>query len=253
MENVANQMGTSQPHGERLLLVADAGVAAGLVESTLAARGYEVERASPDDPDLFSHAIGHAAIVALPARNLLSAHLADARGNARLDEVLRASAAPGVQVLVVALPAAAHCDAAVETIARHGKPYVVVRAPGLIEEVAETLRDGKGTLWLPRSGNVRASRGAVLAEALASALTTEEQGRSTELPSEAFDVATLFATASHLVSDVPIRVRPVMPLVYRTVRPVARWLKGSEPPLLELADRLLALPAAPARAGALAS
>jgi hypothetical protein len=87
---------------------------------------------------------------------------------------------------------------------------------------------------------------------LAAALSTEEQGRVWELPSETFDVASLFVAASGL-SGAPVRVRPVQPLVYRVMRPVARWLKGGEPPLLELADRLLARSQATASSSAPAS
>jgi hypothetical protein len=253
---LTNRSETKSQLGQ-VLLVAEPGVASGVVESALRARGYDVLVVGLEHPDLFSCAVGRRAVVVLPTRNLLSAGLAQQTNCDTMKGVLRAAGAPGVELVVVALPAAPHFDGVVDAVERHGKPYVVLRAPGLLEEVAEALRPNdarhdRGTLWLPRAGEVPVARGSALADAVADALETEEQGRVRELSSESFDVAGLFAAASGL-GGAPVRVRPVQPLVYRMVRPVARWLKGGEPPLLALADQLLARPQAPHSSGTLLS
>lgn len=222
-----------------VLLVADAGDTAQLVEAVLVARGYRVTRVSTTEADLFSRALGQEAIVFLPASNLLSAQLAQGAGGEVVHEVLRASRAPGVGLVVAALPEARGFDAIVDAIARSGKPYIVVRTPGLMEEVAETIRHGERTLWLPRAGRIPVSRGSALAEAVVSALESEHQGRVLSVASESFDVAGLFAAASDIIGG-QVRVRAVTPLIYRVVRPVARWLKGGEPAPLAIADQLLA-------------
>ena len=231
-----------------VLLVADEGGTASLIEAVLVARGYRVTRVPTSEPDLFSYALGREAIVFVPASNLLSAQLGMDAGGGVVHDVLRAARAPGVGVVVAALPDAPSFDPIVDAIAREGKPYVIVRAPGLVEEVAETIRHAEQTLWLPRIGRVPVSRGHALAEALVAALETEEQGRIVRVRSESFDVAGLFAAASDAIGG-HVRVRGVTPFVYRVVRPVARWLKRGEPAPLAFADQLLARQA-PARASA---
>jgi hypothetical protein len=240
------------PGDEQVLLVADEGGAASLIEAVLVARGYGVTRAPLSEPDLFSQALGRQAIVFVPTSNLLSAQLANAPSDDAVHAVLRAARAPGVQLLVAALPAASSFDGIVDAIAREGKPYVIARTPGLMEEVAEAIRHGERTLWLPRTGRVEVSRGSALANAMVHALQTEEQGRVVRVPSESFDLAGLFAAASHVIGG-PVRVRAVTPLVYRMVRPVARWLNGGEPAPLALADQLLARQQAASSSAALAS
>lgn len=223
----------------RVLLVADPGVSSELVESGLRARGYDVARFGTAEPDLSSNALGYRAIVFLPSARWLQEPADVPFDRERIAEVLRASSAPGVELLVAALPVAKPFDAVVDAIERHGRPFIVVRSPGLLEEVAQALTNGQGTLWLPSTGEVVVGRGSALVEALDSALTSDDQGRVLQLASERFDVAGLVAAASSLAGT-PVRVRRVAPLVYRTVRPIARWLRGGEPASLALVDQLLA-------------
>jgi hypothetical protein len=157
-----------------------------------------------------------------------------------------------VELLVAALPEAPEFDAMVEAIQRHGKPYAILRTPGLMEEVAQTLEHGEQTLWLPRTGSVRISRAEALAAAVVAALETEDQGRVTAVSSERFDVASLFDAAAR-DSGGQVRVRAVTPVVYRMLRPVARWLKGGEPRQLAFADQLLATAGSAPRSGTFAS
>lgn len=254
MQSSAMAPEKQEGRGQAILLVADEGIAASRLEAALVGQGHTVSRAAPSDPDLFSGALGRQAIVFVPRRNLLTAQLESGGGLERIDveALLGATRAPGVELLVAALPEAPEFDALVEAIQRHGKPYAIVRTPGLMEEVAQTLEHGEQTLWLPRTGSVRISRADALAAAVVAALETDDQGRVTPVPSESFDVASLFDAAAR-GSGGQVRVRAVAPSVYRMVRPVARWLKGGEPRPLAFADQLLATGNASARRGAFAS
>lgn len=239
MNRLTNASAAPEADPQRILLVAPPGLATSQIEAALAQRGHDVARVSPDDPDLFAHAVGCGAIVFSPERSLLSARLAPAPGaHEHVADVLRAAGAPGVQLLVAVLADGPGFDAAREAIERRGRPYVILRAPGLLEDVSEALRSDAGTLWLPRAGEVHVCRGGALSDAVAEALVTERQGCVVAVPGETFDVARLFATASELAGG-QVRVRPVAPLMFRLVRPVARWLRAGEPPPLSLADRLL--------------
>jgi len=239
---------------QALLLVADEGIGARRLEAALVAQGHSVNRAAPDDADLFSSALGRQAIVFVPCRSLLSAELSGEGGVRRVDveAVLGAARAPGVELLVAALPEAPEFDGLVDAIQRHGKPYVIVRAPGLMEEVAQTLELAEQTLWLPRTGSVRVARADALAAAVVAALDAEDQGRVTPVKSERFDVASLFDAAARSRGG-KVRVRAVAPAVYRMLRPVARWLKRGEPAPLAFADQLLATASRPSRRDAFAS
>lgn len=227
----------SNGRATRILLVADAGTATAAAEAAMIARGYGVTRVSAESAELFTSALGHQALMYLPESHLLAPRGA-ATADERVREVLRACRAPGVRVLVVGLPAASAFDATLDAVRRDGKPFIVVRAPGLLEEVAEALPTAHDTLWLPRGGAIHVARASAWSEALVDALESDEQGRVRELPAESFDVAGLFAAATELARR-DVRVRAVPPLVYRVARPVARWIRGGEPELLAMADRWL--------------
>lgn len=92
---------------------------------------------------------------------------------------------------------------------------------------------------MPRSGEVRVSRGSALGEAVVLAVEGEEQGRVKELCSQTFDLAGLFEAASGLAPGSRVRVRPMAPLMYRMLRPFLRGPDRGAPQVLQLAQQLL--------------
>ena len=238
------------PVGSKLLLVAPRGLLRQRLSRGLKRQGYQVTRVRPGAEDLFSRALGKQAIVFAGAGNLLDVQLSQAHdagealsAGAHLAEVLRASNAPGVQLLVFLFPLDGY-QSEVAQIRRYGKPYVILRSPALLEEVAEAaLSDAPSQLWLPKAGAISATPSSVVLQAISNALITEEQGRETPIVSSRYHLAGLLAAAAATRRQRPV-VHAVHPGLYRWARAIARWLSGSEPAALRFADRVLGNPAA---------
>lgn len=244
--------GANVSAGRKVLLVAPKGQLRRRLARGLERRGYQVTRVKPDTEDLFSRALGKQAIVFAPTGNLLEAQLAreneadEAESTStRTTEVLRASNAPGVELIVCVLPLSDGYHSVVGQVKRHGKPYVILRAPALLEEVAESaLRDAPFHLWLPRSGAMSAAASSTLLEAVSDALVTEQQGRENAVTAGRYHLAGLVEAAAFTRRRRP-HVHAVPPLLYRWVRPMARWLRGGEPVAMSFADRVLGTSAMP--------
>ena len=93
---------------------------------------------SPASTDLFTRAFGHHAIVYGPAPCLLDGKLDPSPDVDRMRNVLRAANAPGVALVVVVIPEGDAYQAEIDALRRDGKPYIIVRAPALLEEVANS-------------------------------------------------------------------------------------------------------------------
>lgn len=124
-----------------------------------------------------------------------------------------------------------------DVLRRAGKPYVVVSAPPLLEEIGATIAGDAGTLWIPESGSIEAAHASDVARAVLAASESEYQGRVERVHGDQMDLATLFREAAG-TSAREVRVRGVWPPLHRAIRPVARWLRRGEPPGLSLASEL---------------
>jgi hypothetical protein len=194
--------------------------------------------AAADREDLFSEAVGHPAIIYGPAASLLDGRQQPRPSVDRIERVLHAAEAPGVEVIVLVLPEGEGYRAEIDAVARYGKPYVVLRAPLLIEEVAEELRaERRGSVWLPRLGQVSVGGATAVAEAVVAATGTDEQGRVIDLPGDEMDAAMLVHRAAER-AGIGLRVHALRAWVYRIVRPVLRWLSPRHSIVYRLASRL---------------
>lgn len=210
-----------------------------LVSALAAAAGGDLVCAQPNDDDLFERALGRRAVIYVAAPSLLDAALNPAPSPERLRAVLHAAAAPGVEVIVAVFPDAQNYALEIEALRRHGKPYVVLLCPPLVEELAERLAEERDeTVWLPRGAAARVSSADVVARAILDAVDTDAQGRVTDAPSEAAELTDAFGRAARLAGA---RVVGVPAWVHRSVRPLALWARRREPRALNLAERLTAL------------
>jgi hypothetical protein len=238
------------------LIVADPGPLLTALEAHLSHHAVPYRVAASNDDDLFGCALGCRAVIYVAAPNQLVAKVEPAADRERLLRVLAATSAPGVEVIVAALPEHDAYLCEFETLRRHGKPFVALRVPALVEEVAASLPE-RASLWLPSRGCTAVGRAKAVAQAVALAVDTEEQGRLTGAPSELANPVTLMREAAALRGG-GVRVRSVAAWVYRLLRGVARWFGAQEPGALRLAEalypelaprgaqRLRALPAASA-------
>jgi hypothetical protein len=251
---------------KNVLLVAPRGSTRLRLCRELRRRGYHVHRTGPDT-DLFLRACGKQAIVYSPVPSMLATQAGDESvppsGTTEMDEVLRVANSRSVPLIVLLLPVAGDYAAELGALRRSGTPYVVLRAPALFHEVAAVaLEPNERHLWLPAVGSIEATSVEALAEAVAEALVTEHQGREAVVPSERLDAAQLLQAAAATLVGAKPSVHRVWPALYRTVRPMVRWLRGHEPAALDFADRMLGAspksaarvrsprPAAPLRPGA---
>jgi hypothetical protein len=205
------------------------------IEQELSRGGHEVVLWDDED-DLFDVALGSGAIVYVPFARTLDARTAPRPDAERARKVVRAANAPAVEVVIFVLPARGF-EVEEEVLRREGKLYVVVRAPLLIEEVAEVVaQDRFRSLWLPREGEVEVASAEAVGQAALEATVTEEQGGDLPVASSCLTAPELFERASELAGEV--KVHAVRPRIYRMVRPIARWLKGGEAAALGLWDGL---------------
>ncbi|MBN2197253.1 MAG: hypothetical protein JW751_30910 [Polyangiaceae bacterium] len=221
-----------------VLLVADPGPLRAAIENELRTAGANVTLRSPRDEDLWLGARGCRAVVYLPSASLLKATITPSPNVERLQEVIDAAGAPGVEVLVPVFPAHPAYDLEVDVLRRDGRAYAALRAPALLEEIAGLIPAEPRALWLPRSGRVRAVRASAVAAAVREAIDTEWQGRVTEVDAGVFNAADLVREAALAVGK-PLAVRPLRPWLYRLVRLVGRWLRRREATLLTALAPLL--------------
>ena len=234
-----------------MLLIAEEGPLRAAIESELREAGIPTQVAPVDHDDLWLAAKGHEAVVYLPAGSLLDGHLAPTPDPTRMDEVLGAAGAPGVEVVVPVFPLGEAWNAEMDVMKRHGRPYAALRAHPLLEEIAELVPADARTLLLPRVGNAAYCRAATVATAVREAVHTEQQGRVSEVETESSDVAALVQRAAEAM-QAPVRVRALWPWLFRLARPLFRWLRRREAQLLEALGRLVPelvepRPALPAR------
>lgn len=217
-----------------ILLLAGEGPLEKALCAKLAETGEEVRTAAASDDALFNKACGCRAVVYLPAPNLLEGRLRPEPSPHRIRAVLGATNAPGVGLLVVVVPAGYHDEEL--ALRKDGVPYVVLRSPPLLEEVAADPALGERcSVWLPRGRPVAVGSAARLASEILSALGQDSmQGATVDAPSETLDAAeVLRRAAAHRVA-----VWTVPPVVDTIVRRVGRFFRVPEPPIVGLHGRL---------------
>ena len=218
------------------LLTFDAGPLRSAIADRLRAMGLSVNATAPSE-DWFEAALGAECVVYAPAARLLDGCLDPQPDPARMRRALGASSAPGVGSIVVVVPKGGAYDVEIDMLRRHGKPFVVVESPLLLEEVAAHLHETD--LWLPRSGRVAACAASAVAEMVAVAVAEEPHGRTLAVEAVEMDLATLFRRAADSTAR-NVHVHGVPRLLHELTRPLARLLRGDEPQALALADRLSA-------------
>ncbi len=222
-----------------VLWIGQQGPLAEAAEAAMAGAETPFASTTPDDDDLFTKALGKKGVVYTPASRLLDGLLDPSPDPMRAQAAVGACRAPGVEVIVMVAPRTEAYALEEQVLKREGRPYVILRAPILIEEAAEVLRrEPRRSVWLPRTGSVVATSVAAVIDAIVNALHTDEQGRVIDVPGETMSVAELFQRAASLPGG--SRVKAVSPFLHKLARPLARAVLGPEPAALRLADRLIA-------------
>jgi hypothetical protein len=192
--------------------------------------------ARPSDPDLFQRALGHHAMLYVPAASILDQKLDPEPDVDRIRAVLGASNAPGVRVLVAVLPEG--YEAEIDAIRRFGTPYVILVAPPLLEEVAQAMAAEAGkTLWLPERGRVTLAAAEAVAREAIAAIDSERQGRVIPVQGEALGPKSLLERAA-ATGGIRLRIRRISAWLYRWFGKLRRWLGGPVPASRALVERL---------------
>jgi hypothetical protein len=190
----------------------------------------------PDHDDLFASALGCKAVVYAPAPNLLHGRLSPSPDRARMKRVLGATQAPGVELLVMVTPPGYEDEE--QLVRKYGTPYVILRAPPLLEELAaEAELTTSGSVWLPRGQTtIVATADAIAGEAIRVLDEPSLQGDTLDAPYEKVDAAEAMRRAARLAGR--SSVRSVPPLVDTVVRAIPRWLGMKGAPIETLHERL---------------
>lgn len=214
----------------------------GLLQAALLARlreqGEDVRVASPSDDDLFSKALGCRAVVYLPAHALLDGRLHPEPAPERIRNVLGATNAPGVELLVVATPPG--YDDEELAVRKYGVPYVIMRSPPLVEELeVQPALHERCAVWLPRGRTVTVTSAPRVADAVVRALRDDSlQGATIDVPSESVDAAEVLRRAA--ARSRRASVHTVAPALDALVRRVGRLFRVPEPAIVALHGQLAA-------------
>jgi hypothetical protein len=225
------------------LVVCEQGPLWSAVTDALLSAGKHLATARPGTPELFLLALDKQTIVYAPAPSLLGGTLEPRPSRRRMHRVLRAANAPGVRLLVLLVPAAGGFAEEEALLRRSGKPYVVLRSPPLLDEIAEQMGTAEHeALWVPRAGVAEATDAERLGAALLEALDGEHEGSSIRVKGDTLDAAELFGRAANLFAtrnaEPRLHIHGVWPPLYRVTRRMLKLLGRPEPAALELWDRL---------------
>jgi len=191
------------------------------------------------DDDLFDRATGCRTVVYAPAARLLEGTLDPAPDQERMRAVLAAANAPGVELVALIRPAAAAWSDEESVLRRSGKPYVVLRAPPLLEEIGTAAQLGAmSSVSVPRNGRARAALVSSVTERLLGALADDEmQGRCIDIPGEALDAVDLLRRAAATLGH-PIDVAGASPTGMKIRRALARLFGRPQQSAHDLVERL---------------
>jgi uncharacterized protein YbjT (DUF2867 family) len=203
----------------------------------------EVVRTAPDGgdaADLFMAALGCRAIVCAAAPNLLEGKLEPAPSPERMTAIVRASSAPGVELVVVVVPSGERYADEERVLKRAGIPYVILRCAPLVEELADATNfHVTGSLWLARGKTTAIAAAPDLAAAVVEALREASwQGRTVEVASERIDLAEAVGRAAR-AAGARTQVRTMSPALCAVHDTLAGWLGVKRPPALALYEKML--------------
>lgn len=218
-----------------LLLMSNEGSFRDALVSALLALGREVETVAPRHEDPLGAALGCRAVIYVAPRDEHGA----TQDEPGIEAALAASRAPGVEVLVAVMPASGG-DAELARLRRDGTPYVVLRAPVLLEELGASMDDDRRVLLVGSDETMRALGAEALARAVLEAVETEDQGLVTELgqhPVTAQDAL----SQSAVLAGRQVWVIALWPPLLAALRWVARRLRRTPPGARATCPRL-ALP-----------
>jgi hypothetical protein len=205
------------------------------------ASGEEVRTAPVGDPaDLFMAAIDCRAIVCAAAPNMLDGSLEPQPSPERMRTIVRAANAPGVKLVVVVVPSGEHYAEEELVLKKDGKPYVILRCPPLVEELADATNfHVSGSLWLPRGKTTALANATDLANVVVRALDDGSlQGATVEVPSERIDLAEALRRAAR-VAGARTEIRATSPTLSAVYDRVSGWFGVSRPPAVALYEKMV--------------
>jgi hypothetical protein len=185
-------------------------------------------------------ALGCRAIVSAAGDSLLDGRLEPSPSPERMRRIVSAANAPGVRLVVVVVPSGGRYDEEELVLKKDGVPYVILRCPPLIEELADAANfHVTGSVWLARGKTTAVSSRSNLCAAVAKALTDDSlQGATIEVASTQVDVAEAVLRAARVAgARTEVRTAPFAASAYRAI---ARWLHVPRPPVLALYERMAA-------------
>jgi hypothetical protein len=154
--------------------------------------------------------------------------------------IVRAANAPGVKLVVAVVPSGGRYEEEELVLKKDGIPYVILRCPPLIEELAEAANfHVTHSLWLAPGKTIALSAGAVLSAAVARALRDDSlQGATVEVAATPLEVAEVTRRAAR-IAGASTKVRTAPRSVSAAYQAVAKWLRVPPPPALSLCERML--------------
>jgi hypothetical protein len=210
------------------------------IRGAIRGMGEDVRSARVDDPDLFMTALGCRAIVCTAAPNLLDGKLEPSPLPERMRSIVKAANAPGVKLVVVVVPSGDRYADEELVLKKDGIPYVILRCPPLVEELAEATNfHVTRSLWLARGKTTAISTCADVDAAVRKALVEDSlQGATIDVPSEQVDLTEAVRRAARL-AGAHTEVRATSPGLSAAFRKFAVWFGRPQPPAITLYDRML--------------
>lgn len=148
--------------------------------STGGAAAHLYDRATDD---LFLLAMRSTAIVYV---------LEDAPG--MFEEALRAMSAPGARRLVLVSGGGSDLDARRAILRKRGVPYIIVKAPRLVEDALDELVGAQaGRIWMPSDFKLIGASGAAVADAVVDALNSSSDGTGIDVDAQTLEAAQVIA------------------------------------------------------------
>lgn len=212
------------------------------IRAAIQARGEKVRTTCIGDPaDLFMEALDCRAIICTASPSMLDGKLDPSPSLDRMRTVVRAANAPGVKLVVVVVPAGESYSEEELVLKKDGIPYVILRCPPLVEELAEAANfHVTGSLWLARGKTTAISTASDLASTVVKALDEGSwQGATIEVPSEQVDLAEAIRRAARL-AGARTEVRATSPTISSVYETLSGWLGLNRPPALTLYQRMTA-------------